>query len=302
MNCPVCGGDLRHLFDKERVSYVKYSKCGLVKQYPEPALEKLKAKYDTDNNYFVDERKGIDYVKGETWLRETARFYISILSRCVPCYSVERLDILDFGCGTGILCSELQKDGHNTLGIELSEWAAKFGKTKYGVNIIQGDLFEVDLEESRFDIVTMMHTIEHLQNPVLYLEKLTNLLKGNGIMMIATPNVDCITSRIFRRNWRYYLPNEHIYLFNEKSLKILLGKVGLDSIRCEHLLYIDESHLKAWLGLGILFVEKVASISPIPISFHKIQTKRWRDEGISYVSQRDGLIVVAKKRSRDSYG
>lgn len=295
MNCPVCWDNLYHLFDKEEVSYMKCNKCGLVKQHPEPMFEKLKAKYDENNKYFVNENKGVDYVKGEAWLRETARFYISILSRWVPSYNVEMLDILDFGCGTGILCHEFQKDGHTALGIELSEWAAKFGKKKYGVNIIQGDLFQVDLQKIRFDIVTMMHTIEHLQNPIRYVEKLTKSLKENGIMMIATPNVDCITSRFFGKNWRYYLPNEHIYLFNEKSLKILLGKIGLNSIVCEYLLYRDVNYLKSCLGLGILFVKKMLSIFPISISFYKIQNRKWRNEGISLVSERDGLIVMAKK-------
>lgn len=45
-----------------------------------------------------------------------------------------------------------------------------------------------ELNKKKFDVITMIHVIEHLKNPVNFLKKITNNLKKNGYIIIETPD------------------------------------------------------------------------------------------------------------------
>ena len=294
--CIVCGSDeVKVLFSKDSVSYAKCRKCDHTMQDPLPDEREILNTYDLGNRYFVDETKGVDFEKGERALIDTARFYISVLSPYIRDYGKRRLNVLDFGCGTGILISEFAKDGHNAIGVELSRWASEFGRKRYHVNIMEGDVCEVDLPENSFDVITMMNSIEHLLDPLMFLERLYRLLKKEGIIVIATPNGDCIAARLFGKSWRYYLPNEHLYIFSPRSLRLSIERAGFTPVDCLHLLYTRVSSVTFCLDMGKLCIKKLLSFSPVPISFWRIHTERWKKDDRSYFTPRDGLICMARK-------
>jgi len=142
-----------------------------------PGLKQIQNIYDTEDNYFKDEQKGVDYVQGEQWLKQTAKFYIAFISEVVEDFKNRPLNILDFGCGTGVLIKEFTEIGHNACGVEMSKWASNFGKKRYGIDIREGDILKTELPKNYFDIITMIHVIEHLPTLRVILQKLHPLLK-----------------------------------------------------------------------------------------------------------------------------
>ena len=105
-------------------------------QYPLPSPKKINDLYNTESQYFTNVNKHVDYVKNEKELEKTANFFITILKKYVPNFNKNLLEILDIGCGTGIFIKEIKNYGHKVKGIEISNWAANFGKQKYKLNIL----------------------------------------------------------------------------------------------------------------------------------------------------------------------
>ena len=142
------------LFSKQHVSYQRCGDCALVRQHPQPSRDKLLATYDNGAAYFLDRARSVDYKHGEAWLQKTAGFYAAVLTESVPCYERDTLDILDVGAATGVLVKQFQDAGHRALGVELSTWAAGYGRDNYHVEMLEGDLLHADLAERRFDVVS----------------------------------------------------------------------------------------------------------------------------------------------------
>jgi 2-polyprenyl-6-hydroxyphenyl methylase/3-demethylubiquinone-9 3-methyltransferase len=100
------------------------------------------------------------------------------------------LDVLDIGCGGGILSEPISRLGANLTAIDASEkniQVAKARQHKSGVNInYQAGKIE-DLTQ-KFDIILNMEVIEHVADQKFFLESCANLLKPNGLLFLATIN------------------------------------------------------------------------------------------------------------------
>ena len=102
------------------------------------------------------------------------------------------LDILDIGCGGGLISEPMARLGANVTGIDASEKNVKIAKLhseKSGlkINYINSSPEKLnDLE--KFDIILNLEIIEHVDNVNLYVKSCNKLLKKNGLMFTATLN------------------------------------------------------------------------------------------------------------------
>lgn len=299
MNCKICGAQDSgiHVKISSDSQYLCCSSCTLVYQHPLPAKPVLKDLYEeSDESYFVDEERGVDYIKGEPWLRTTARFFISLIEGCYK-GNMRGAEVLDFGCATGVLLDELQRSGCGVKGIELSRWSSEYARKKFGLEVYNDDIFNLEFPESSFDIITLSHVIEHVTDPVSVLKRLGEWLKPDGLMFIATPDVCSIGQRLFGARWQYYLPDEHLYLFNEESMKRAVSAAGLEVIKVEHYLWRQRTSFQAIL---IMFysmirhgIKKTISVLPLGGWFKEIP--KWRNLRFQYGTSKDGIIVFATK-------
>ena len=83
----------------------------------------------------------------------------------------------------------------------------------------------------------MLHVIEHLDNPNGSLQKIHNILKPNGKIVIGTPNAKTIDRILFRKYWDGWDTPRHIYVYNYKNLKALLEKNGFKNISVHYEIY-----------------------------------------------------------------
>ncbi len=111
---------------------------------------------------------------------------------------VTRGKILDIGCGNGRLLWLASKEGWQPTGIELSEHYAAEIKEKLGIDVIVKDFLELDPNKKQFDIITLRHVLEHIPYPVQVLNKIKELLKPNGIVVMEFPNIEGLTFKIKR--------------------------------------------------------------------------------------------------------
>jgi 2-polyprenyl-3-methyl-5-hydroxy-6-metoxy-1,4-benzoquinol methylase len=96
-------------------------------------------------------------------------------------------NLLDFGCGTGGVLDELSKK-YTTYGADMSELAISFCRKRNLNNIFTTDHFLNNSEyQSKFDIITLLDVIEHVDEEQELLENLKNLLTEDGSIVITVP-------------------------------------------------------------------------------------------------------------------
>ena len=103
--------------------------------------------------------------------------------------------VLDFGCSWGYGVRQLQRQGFDAVGFEISRPRAEYGREKLGLEII--DSFEelARLAENGFDIIFSNHVVEHLPDIGVTFAALTRLLKPNGFVFHVLPNFTGRTAR-----------------------------------------------------------------------------------------------------------
>ena len=104
----------------------------------------------------------------------------------------KNIDILDIGCGGGLLCEPLSRFGANVTGIDASEKninVAKIHSKKNNLKItyICSSPENLDLKK-KFDVVLNMEVVEHVNDVNFFIKKSSEFLKKDGLMFVATLN------------------------------------------------------------------------------------------------------------------
>ena len=102
------------------------------------------------------------------------------------------LNILDIGCGGGLLSEPITRLGAKVTAIDASKkniQVAKFHakKNSLKINYLCSSPEKLNLNK-KFDIVLNMEVVEHVEDLNFFIKKSSNLLKKNGLMFIATLN------------------------------------------------------------------------------------------------------------------
>ncbi len=105
---------------------------------------------------------------------------------------LKNINILDIGCGGGLLCEPLKRLGATVTGIDASKQnieVAKFHANEMSLNI---DYIHCEPEKlkinKKFNVILNMEVVEHVSNIDLFIEHCSKLIEKNGIMFVATIN------------------------------------------------------------------------------------------------------------------
>jgi SAM-dependent methyltransferase len=132
---------------------------------------------------------------------------------------------LDFGAGNGAFARAMAQAGFDSVGLEPFSLGAP--ETAPGLQLIRAPLAEVAPTLGRFDVITLWHVLEHLDEPVSVLRTLTTLLSDDGSIVVCVPNERSWQRRLFRRSWFHLDPPRHLVHFDESTLTDALGRAGL---------------------------------------------------------------------------
>ncbi|MDA9597464.1 bifunctional 2-polyprenyl-6-hydroxyphenol methylase/3-demethylubiquinol 3-O-methyltransferase UbiG [Candidatus Pelagibacter sp.] len=105
---------------------------------------------------------------------------------------LKKIDILDIGCGGGLLSEPMSRLGANIVGIDASKKNIEVAKLhakkqKLKINYICASP-ETLKTKKKFDVILNMEIVEHVEDIDFFIKKSSNLLKKNGLMFIATLN------------------------------------------------------------------------------------------------------------------
>ncbi|TAE50788.1 MAG: class I SAM-dependent methyltransferase [Bacteroidetes bacterium] len=145
-------------------------------------------------------------------------------------------NILDIGCGTGEFLSEMKDGGWKTLGLEPDPGARAQALSTHQLEVLpSAHLFQ--LQDARFDVITMWHVLEHVHQLHQYLDTIHQHLHADGSLWIAVPNHTSADAAHYGAAWAAWDVPRHLYHFSPLSMKQLLQRHGfrLEQVRPMHL-------------------------------------------------------------------
>ena len=227
--CNLCGCKEFKIIENDEVPYkvLGCKICSLVFVYPQPTNQELAVHYNED---YYHEWAGPQKQK-------RAKMWNLRLNKMEKFRQAGRL--LDVGCGEGAFLHLAKKRGWQIAGTELSTYAARRASNILEADIFCGELFDADYPEKHFDVVTLWHVLEHVRDPVKYLFEVRRVIKSDGLLVIAVPNVNDLVMqfayRLIRgRKMKLYSREDrevHLYHFSFETLVKYLRKAGFNCLR-----------------------------------------------------------------------
>lgn len=154
--------------------------------------------------------------------------------------TTNHVNILDVGCayGFGLKYLSTKIESTSLYGIESSpEGIESLTSESVGGTLVTDD-FDLEWEGEyveKFDLIVIRHVYEHLLNPIDTLNKLHKVLKPNGLIYLAVPDmIDIRTNlRDYKYWWEYIFRSVHTYYYNPDTFRKTLEIGNLYPVRLE---------------------------------------------------------------------
>lgn len=138
--------------------------------------------------------------------------------------------VLDIGSGTGAFLNAMRASGWKTTGIEPNAAARKIAMDSYGIASYE-TLKLGELQAGSFDVITLWHVLEHVHTLHEYVELLKCLIKPDGKIIIALPNIQSVDFHFYREYWAALDVPRHLYHFTPTAVENLLRYHQLRIVR-----------------------------------------------------------------------
>jgi len=222
IKCNICNNQLNKIFSSNSVlavssdnksikSPLNIYKCPKCFHIQKISDNKIKTVYETyKNNDLVNGQDQIKFVNGKPFFRT------DILIKTIINKLKNKKTLLDIGTGTGVFLSSC----NNYFNFDMSafdlnsRYKNKILSIKNVTNFYTNSLEELN---RKFDIISMIHVLEHIEKPLETLKILQKKLNKNGIIIIQVPSIN--------ENLNDALIYDHYSNFTKNSLFLLLSKV-----------------------------------------------------------------------------
>lgn len=200
--------------------------CGLLFTNPRFSEEDLRIKYDCIAKLRTNKERS-SIAQPEKWKHRAHRVY-NLIKKYYIFNLKDQPKILDYGGSAGYILIPFKND-FKCYVIDYEKWDLPEGVYYLGKNL---------KNTKKFDIILLLHILEHVFNPKKLLEDLSKYLNENGVLIIQIP-LECFRLKYLNE------PLTHISFFSEESLYNCVKFAGLNIIHLKTSLqkYLD---IKNW--------------------------------------------------------
>ena len=236
--CPWCGSEKAQInlwLKDEFLSHEDFHiceclNCGLLYTMPRPSKEKIGTYYKSEEYYSHQENKrGFVpklYEKVKT-VNLRNKYKMATCGKSIG-------KLLDIGCGVGDFIHTAEQKGWECLGVEPSEDARQIAQRRIKAKIVQSEELE-QVPDGSFDVITMWHVLEHVDDLKWQVEQLQRLVKLDGRIVIAVPNYKSYDGQYYQNLWAAYDVPRHLNHFNRTTIVKIFKTKGLDLIKTDKL-------------------------------------------------------------------
>lgn len=168
---------------------------------------------------------------------KTSDYYSNIRLDLVELIDKKDLKVLEIGAAYGATLFHLKNEGiaNEVVGVELFKDSKNVDKYKNIDRFIFGDINSIDLSEFRnyFDLIMLPDVLEHILEPKKTLDKIKELLKPEGEVLVSMPNIRHYSAfiKIFiKGNFKYEKSGifdfTHVRFYCKKDMKNLFESSG----------------------------------------------------------------------------
>jgi 2-polyprenyl-6-hydroxyphenyl methylase/3-demethylubiquinone-9 3-methyltransferase len=194
-------------------------------------------------------------------------------------------DILDIGCGGGLLCNPLSEKGHRVVGIDLSQKSLDFARSqdsKAEVKYLYASAEKLPFDDASFDVCCAMDLLEHVNDPEKVISEAGRVLKKDGLFFFHTFNRNLLS-----------------YLLIIKAVECFVKNTPKDMHVYSHFIRPDE--LQAYCNRADLQVIEMKGLAPDALRwrFWKTAFTRKIDSAFPFRfcnSLLTGYVGIAKKK------
>ena len=228
--CPWCNSEKAHkhlelkdyFLTQEDFEIWVCEDCGLLYTSPRPAPEKIGDYYKSEAYYSHQENKiGLIPRIYESVKKVNLKHKVNLAIG-----GLEKGKLLDIGCGVGDFLQQIESKGWQCTGIEPSEDAAKIAKKRIQATIYKPEEIDTLIDET-YDVITMWHVLEHVDDLRTEVEHLFRLLKKGGRLVIALPNYKSYDATYYQDKWAAYDVPRHLNHFDKQTIVNIFNTKGL---------------------------------------------------------------------------
>lgn len=214
--CPLCGSHKTEPFaEQDGYNFERCRRCRFVYLDPMPGDAQLAALYNEvggPDTYLAKRRS------------RTRRAHMKLL-RFLP-YAFAK-DVLDIGCGGGIMVSALGRIARRAVGIDISEGAIAFARATFPRHaFVCADYRETDLASDSFDFVHASEIIEHVNDLGAFMAFLARVTRPGGHVYVTTPDIGHKALPSDVRQWDVFSPPRHLQFFDKDTLSQVFARHG----------------------------------------------------------------------------
>jgi len=236
--CPWCGSDKAQInlwlkdefLTKEDFHICECLNCGLLYTMPRPSKDKIGDYYKSEEYYSHQENtKGFIPKVYERVKKTNLKHKYKLASKGLSIGKV-----LDIGCGVGDFLHTAESHGWECTGVEPSKDAKAIAQKRTKAKILSSEELE-SLLDGCFDLITMWHVLEHVDDLKWQVAQLQRLIKDNGRIVIALPNYKSYDGQYYKEHWAAYDVPRHLNHFNSTTLTKIFKTNGLELIKMDKL-------------------------------------------------------------------
>lgn len=226
--CVSCGSELLvGEFEKNGFAYSSCQDCGTLFQSPRPPIAAFEAFYrdSVSSRYWAEEFfPAVAEARREKIFRPRVE-RLADLCRTKN-ISVERL--IDVGAGYGIFLDEWRKANPSTqaLAVEPSESLAAECRSK-GFEVVENIAENVSGYNNHADLLVCFEVLEHVYDPLAFVQTLSRLVKPGGYVFVSTLCVDGFDIQMLWEKSNSIFPPHHINFLSVAGFEYLFARAGL---------------------------------------------------------------------------
>ena len=220
------GEDFEYRTSDQTFLAVRCPHCSLVYLDPRPAAHESARIYPDDYHAFAFDAEQFGLVH-----RVRSKLEARRLLRVGKGLRADAT-VLDVGCGDGFHLDLLRRHGPagwRLIGVDTDARAVDHAHRR-GLDVQQTTIEHAEIEPNSVDLVLCIQTIEHVADPVAVVRSIARVLRPGGRLYLITDNTGSPDFALFKgRHWGGYHFPRHWNLFDQRSMRRLLERSGLDA-------------------------------------------------------------------------
>ena len=204
--------------------------CGLLYTMPRPSKDKIGEYYKSEEYYSHQEnKKGFIPRLYEKVKKVNLKHKYELATK-----GLSTGKLLDIGCGVGDFLHTAEAQGWQCTGVEPSEEAKAIARQRTQAKLLSSEDQE-QLPDASFDVITLWHVLEHVDDLRWQVAQLQRLIKPNGRIVIAVPNYKSYDGQFYKEHWAAYDVPRHLSHFNRTTLAKILKTNDLKLVKTDKL-------------------------------------------------------------------